>query len=144
MTALLAALQHTEDKWTFKEMPLGFSAKCWKGGTAVGRPSTGTVFPATTGAGAAGANDLYLGIFNESVDNSANAGTTLPVTINFVKEVTILWRANDGSITAANLFNPCYAVDDQTVSATATNRPKVGNILAVDPILGVGFSPTGV
>lgn len=140
MTAAVAGTQHTEDKITYKELPLGFTAVAWKGATAMGRPSTGTVFPAITGAGNAGENDIFLGIFAESIDNSAGTATTKLVTINFLKEITLLFRANDGSIDASKLFNPAYALDDSTWSATSTNRAKGGTILVVDSVLGVGVA----
>lgn len=143
MTALAAELMVTVEKVTRFDLPLGPAVKAYKGGTAMGRPSTANVMPAVTGAGAAGANDIFLGIFAETIDNTAATNTTLSVTVDFLKEKTMLWRANDGSITAANVFGPCYAVDDQTVSATSTNRAKLGTILAVDSVLGVAFEVEG-
>jgi hypothetical protein len=144
MTALAAELMVTFEKWTRHQLPLSAAKKAYKGGLAMGRPSTASVVPATTGAGAAGANDIVLGIFAETIDNTANTATTALVNVDFLNERTILWRANDGSITSANLFSKCYAVDDQTVSATSTNRAEAGTILAVDTILGVGFATIGL
>jgi hypothetical protein len=144
VTAAVAEVLSTIERATRLDLPLGFAVKAYKGTTAMARPSTATVFPAVTGAGAAGANDLQLGIFAATVDNTAGTATTLPVTVDFVKEKTLLWRANDGTITAANLFSACYHVDNQTVSLTATNRAKAGTILAVDAVLGVAFEMGGI
>jgi hypothetical protein len=143
MTALAAELMLTTEKATRLDMALGPAVKAYKGGTAMGRPSTGYVMPAVTGSGAAGANDVFLGIFAETIDNSAATNTTLSVTVDFLKEKTILWRANDGGIAATDVFNACYFVDDQTVSKTSTNRAKAGTILAVDSVLGVAFEVEG-
>lgn len=144
MTALTAELAMSQERWTRHQLPLAPAKKAYKNGTAMGRPSTGTVFPAVTGAGAAGANDIILGVFAETIDNTANTGTTALVNVDFLYERTVLWRSNDGSITATSLFNKCYAVDDQTVSATSTNRAEAGTILAVDSVLGVAFTPIGL
>lgn len=144
MTAATAELMTTVERATRLDLPLGFSVKALKGTTAMGRPSTGTVFPAVTGSGNAGANDIFLGVFAATVDNSSFTATTLPVTVDFLKEKTLLWRVNDGSITAASLFNPCYFVDNQTVSTTSTNHAKAGTIMAIDSVLGVCFEVEGV
>ena len=144
MTASSTELQVTVERATRLDLPLGFAVKAIKGCTAMARPSTGTVSPAITGAGAAGANDLNLGIFAETIDNTANTATTLPVTVDFLKEKTLLWRANDGTITAANLFSACYHADNQTVSITSTNRAKAGVIMAVDAVLGVAYEVEGL
>jgi hypothetical protein len=139
MSAATTEQAITFDKWSRKQLPLGPAVKGIKGTTAMGRPSTGQVMPAVTGAGAAGANDVFIGVFGETIDNTAATNTTLLCDIDFLSEKTILWRVNDGSITSASLFNPCYFVDNQTVSATSTNRAKAGTIVAVDTLLGVGF-----
>ncbi len=143
MAALTQEIGLGERKTTRLDLPLSTGIKAWKGGTAMGRPSTGLVVKAVTGAGAAGANDIFLGVFNETIDNTAGAAA-VPITVNFIKEKTILWRANDGTISAANLFNPCYFLDDQTVTLTALNHAKAGTILAVDAVKGVAFEVEGV
>jgi hypothetical protein len=147
VTAAAAEVQITSERIRRLEFPLAFSTKVYKGASAMGVPAgtnAGQVRDARTGASNAGSTDLALGVFAETIDNSANTNTTLPVTVDFLKEKTILWRANDGSITSANLFATCYYADNQTVSTTSTNAPKAGTILAVDAILGVAFEVEGV
>ena len=143
MTALAAELMVSFEKWTRKQLPLLNGKKAYKGGTCMARPSAFAVVPGVTGAGAAGANDLFLGLFAETIDNTAGSVPIL-VNVDFLDEKLVLWRANDGSITAAaNLFADAYVVDDQTVSATSTNRAKLGLIVAVDAVMGVAvFAPT--
>lgn len=146
MTALAAELMVTQEKVTRLELPLLGGKKAYKGGSCGGMASGGTVRPMLVGSGAAGATDVFVGIFAETIDNSsATAGSaTLPVTVDFLKEKTLLYRANDGSITAANIFQKCYAADDGTASATSTNSAPLGTILKVDSVLGVGFEVEGL
>lgn len=147
MSALTAEFMCTFERITRKEFPLGYGVKAYKGATAFGRPSTGFVYPAKPGAGAAGANDIMLGVFHETIDNTAGTATTLPVTVDFIREKTLLWRANDpgaGAIVATDRFNPCYALDDQTASKTTTNAAKLGTIVDVDSVLGVAFELGGI
>ena len=142
MTALAAELMVTFDRWTRKQLPLGGSFKAYKGGAAVGDPTNHVVRPATSGTN----NFVPLGIFAETIDNSAatTGGATMLCDVDFLKEKTVLWRANAGNITAAgNLFGPCYYLDDQTVTATAGSNTKAGTVLAVDSVLGVAFEVEG-
>jgi hypothetical protein len=60
------------------------------------------------------------------------------------------WVANDGTITAANIGQPCEVKDNQTVSLTTTsNHVAAGTIEGVDAALGVlvamlgGLGPRG-
>lgn len=146
MTALAAELMTSQERVTRMEFNLRGGKKAYKGATAMGDPTTGTVRPAVVGSGAGGAGDIFLGIFAETIDNSAATagGATLPVTVDFLKEKSVLYRANDGTFVAATAFNPCYAADDQTVSTTSTNAPKLGTVLKVDSVLGVAFEVEGV
>jgi hypothetical protein len=144
MTAAVGEVMKTTERTTKYQFNLLGGQKALKGTTAMGTPSTGTVRPAVVGAGAAGANDIFLGFFAETVDNSAvtAGGPTLPVTVDFIKEKAWLWRPQDGTITT--IFTACYALDNQTVSATSTNAPKLGTVMAIDSILGVAFEVEGV
>lgn len=140
MGALAAEFMVTFEKIIRKEFPLGYAVKAYKGATAVGRPSTGFVYPAKTGSSQA--NDIILGVFHETIDNTAGTATTLPVTVDFVTERTLVWRDNDaggGAIVAADRFNPCYVLDDHSASKTTTNAPKLGTIVDVDSVLGVAY-----
>lgn len=113
--------------------PLAIGQKAWKNGTACGDSNTHTLKK-----GAAGnANLIVLGVFNETIDNTAGAAT-VPCEVNFVREVKAIWRQNDGTITkGANLFGTAYVLDDQTVTANAAGNSTFGTILDVDPQLGV-------
>lgn len=143
MTAAAQETQLGSRRATRLDFLLPTGIKAWKGATAMGRPSTGQLHNAVTGVGAAGANDIFLGVFAETIDNTSGSAA-VAVTVDFLKEKTLLWRANDGTITAASLFNPCYFADDLTVSTTSTNAAKAGTILAVDAVKGVCFEVEGV
>jgi hypothetical protein len=134
MTALAKDMMVSYERWRNKQLPLGPAKKAYKGGTAIGDPSTGTVVP-----GAVATGKLFLGIFAEQIDNTGSTNTTALVNVDFIYERTVLWRDNDGSITSANLFSPCYVVDDHTVGASSSGKSAAGTIVAVDTTLGVGF-----
>jgi hypothetical protein len=146
MTAAAAEVMVAQEKTTRLELPLLGGKKAYKGASCGGMATGGTVRPMLIGAAGAGATDLFVGIFAETIDNSSvtAGGATQLVTVDFLKEKTILYRANDGSITAANIFQACYAADDQTASLTSTNSAKLGTILKVDSVLGVGFEVEGL
>lgn len=138
MTALAAELgpsYYKIKRFTFT-LPAN-AAKVWKGATVMGVPATGLVQKGTTAASL-----LFLGVANQTVDNSAN-GSQVPLEVDLLTEKTVLYRANDGTITAADLFNPCYVLDDQTVTGTSTGATEAGIIIIVDPVAGVGFVPEG-
>lgn len=133
MSNATAGILLTIEKISRMSLLLAAGQKVFKNTSAVGDTSTGTVkkaAPSTTLVG--------LGVFNQDLDNSAG-GSSVPVDVNFLKEKTILYRVNDGTITAANLFSNCYYLDDQTVSATSAAHSVAGMILVVDAVKGVGF-----
>ena len=139
MTAAAADLMKSAKGVTEIKLPLAPSKTAYKGATAMAVPSAGYVRPGVTGATTAGANDLFLGVFEEQVTNSSTTATT-PVNVNLLKEYTMLYRINDGSISSSTLFNPCYVVDDTSVSATSTNRAIAGLVIEIDtPNNLVGF-----
>lgn len=93
----------------------------------------GTMLALTT-AGLGGNPDtanaaFVVGIATESIASAAAGQQTEARKGRF-------WFVNGGSFTAADRFKPCYADDNQTVSATSTN-PVAGVIVDVDSVLGV-------
>jgi len=132
MTALAAAFGINQENWKRRLMPLG-PVKAWKGATACGDTATGKVTK-----GQASATLVFLGVFAETVDNTANVAGAV-VDVDFLIEREILWRANDGTIAAVNLFSPCYVLDDQTVTLGGGGHSLAGTILAIDPAMGVAF-----
>ncbi len=136
MTALTTEMMVDFETWRNRVLTLTSGQKVKKGGFVMGVPSTGKVLN-----GASHASAILLGIAAETVDASSsgtNADTDLNV--DFIDELKILWRDNDGSIAASDIFNKCYVVDDHTVSKTSTNRILAGTIMAVDDVLGVAYA----
>lgn len=102
----------------------------YRGGLC-GRLSTGLCV-----AGAATAGMRIVGVFKETVDNSAGAsGVYADV------ERGPFWFTNSSSsdqILDDHIGELCYCVDDATVAALATgSRPAVGRVIAIDSTLGV-------
>ena len=104
------------------------AAKKYFAGALVARDAAGRATP-----GAVATTLLGVGRVKETVDNSLGAADALVVTI----ERGIFQFANSTStdeITAADIGNSCYIVDDQTVAKTsATNtRSVAGTVFDVD------------
>lgn len=108
----------------------GKTEQVYQGGTACFDSSTGLVakaFISTT--------LTPIGVFTED-QNTASGGT---VHVTLFKEVTAYWRANDGTVVAADVGKDCYILDDQTVAKTSNSstRSVAGRIWAIDTVKGV-------
>ncbi len=104
------------------------AAKKYYAGSLVARDANGRATP-----GATATTLLGLGRCLETVDNSAGADDAVDVTI----EKGIFRFANSSAgdlITAADIGNSCYIVDDQTVAKTdgTSTRSVAGKVHAVD------------
>lgn len=79
---------------------------------------------------------IICGVAEESVDNTAGANGALRCT---VRAGVFKWdNATAGdAITAADIGNPCYATDNETVSDVATGRSIAGVIVDVDDDGGI-------
>jgi hypothetical protein len=82
--------------------------------------------PAATATG-----KVVLGRARQTVDNSAGAAGDKTVE---VERGTFKWtNATAGdAIAQANVWADAYALDDQTVTITATGRSKAGKIVAIE------------
>jgi hypothetical protein len=103
------------------------SALCYAGGLAM-RDASGNVKP-----GAAATRCRGIGRFKDTVDNSSGLAGDLSAEV----EVGIFQFANSASadeITAADIGNTCYIVDDQTVARTSNSgaRSVAGTVVDVD------------
>lgn len=119
----------TKDRNTHKrlgeqyEPPVDAAVKIF-GGSIVMLSAAGNAAPATA------ASELTVaGVSQEYIDNSAGAAGTVRVKVERGKAFLL---ENDGGITVANIGDTAFAVDDQTVSVTATSRSPVGRIVDVD------------
>lgn len=162
--AALSAVRDTRNEGDLAIPTLAYNlavaaaVKCWEGGMAavpLSGGSAGYVKPATSAAGL-----QILGCFEQTFDNTggANGGaSTDPGTIGqtYVRVRSgAFWFANSAggdAIAQANIYQDCFAVDDQTVALTdnGQTRSKAGKILAIDATLGVlvlmgpEFGPAG-
>ncbi len=97
-------------------------------GALVSRDSSGNFRP-----GRATNTDRVVGIAPYEVDNTA--GQAGDLTVRAVKRVGFFTNSADADeITAADLMNSCYVVNDQTVSKTSNSgaRPIAGKILGFE------------
>jgi hypothetical protein len=109
-------------------VPIAASTKIYQG-AMVGLSATGLLVPATS----VPVGGIVIGKSEEFKDNSAGAASALSAT---VRHGAFKWNnsAAADAIAQANLFQDCYAVDDQTVALTDGNstRPRAGKIFQVD------------
>ena len=134
MTALLSSRGERMEKWAHHELTLKATKKAYQNGFAVGEKSSGKVIPAASATGL-----VMLGLFDESIDASSTGplgAVDQPVTVHFDPEITVYWRPGDGTISASNLFSPCYFSDDQTVSLNSANQPLAGTIVGFNATTG--------
>lgn len=103
------------------------STTCYQGGIAV-LAADGMVEPGTTATG-----KVACGVFEETVDNSAgaDAAKTAKVRLGVFKFGN---SASSDEITAAEVGDACYIVDDQTVAKTngGSTRSAAGIVMGVD------------
>lgn len=122
MTALSAAKKSTNFQqgivYPFKQA----AVKIWEG-ALVSVNAAGYATNATDAA-----NDVFVGIADETVDNSA--GSAGDKTIK-VRRTGVYDMVFSGTATIADVNTPVYVVDNQTVAlaATTTNDVLVGRIV---------------
>lgn len=119
------------------QFPLGAGLKAYQGGRAYADSSANCVKPGVSG----NANLNPIGIFPQTVDNSAGTGTLL-CQVDLDKEILIQWLDNatgSNAVTlASNLFQDVYCLDDHTVTTSSSGNSKAGRVWAVDSVKGVG------
>jgi hypothetical protein len=132
VTVLAAERARSVEKFTYRVFSLASGNKGWKGGIACADLSTGKVEPGHD------ETDLFaIGVFDETVD--ATAAEKL-INVNLGREVIAEWLANataGDAVAAADVFNLCYVMDDQTVTKTSTGRSVAGRVWAIDATRGV-------
>lgn len=114
--------------------------KCYEGGVVVIQPGTGYARPGYLATGLS-----VLGIAEATADNSASGATD--GLVNCAVRAGIFYLANDGTIGQAQMFQPCYLLDDQTVSANdqAGQASQAGTVMGFDSggvwvLLGMSFA----
>lgn len=142
MTAAAADFEIKQERWKYRQFTLKAGQIAYKGATAVIKTSDGKIYAAASASGF-----KFLGVFAENVDASSAGplgSVDQPVNVDLLKERQILWRAQDGTITAANIGSTCYMSDDQTVSLNSSSQSAAGTIVAVHATYGVAFEVEGL
>jgi len=127
MAALTTGRETARRSGDLLSLPAAAAKKFWAGALTA-RDASGNATP-----GATATTLLGMGRCRETVDNSAGAAGDLRVEI----EKGIFPFGNSAStdlITAADIGNNCYIVDDQTVAKTngSSTRSVAGKIFDVD------------
>lgn len=116
-------------------LPLGSGLKAYAGARAYADTVAATVKPGVSG----NANLQPIGIFDQTVDNTAGTGTQL-VQVTLDKEITVQWLDNatgGNAVAASNLFQDVYCLDDHTVTTSSSGNSKAGRVWALDNLRGV-------
>ena len=124
--------------WQFHLQTLAAGEIAAYGDAAFIKQSDGKTYKGVSGTGY-----VFIGTFAENVDASSAGplgSVDQDVNVDFMKERTILWRANAGDITTANRGSQAYFTDAATVTAVSSGHTKAGLILAVDATFGVAFA----
>lgn len=122
MTALSAAKKSTDrqngDVYSFQQA----AVKIWEGAIV----SVNAAGYATNGSDAA--NDVFVGIAEETVDNASGAAGDKSIKVRRNGIYTFVFS---GTATIADVNTPVYIVDNQTVAlaATTTNDVLIGRIV---------------
>lgn len=140
MSALGQARMPIELRLKNISLPLAGSTAAYQGGIACGDTSVGLVTK-----GAAGSTTLLrIGLFAETIDNSASTATA-KVLVSLDKEIITQWFDNAtgaNAVLATDLFNDVYMLDDHTVTKASSGNSKAGRVWAVDALKGVAVQAT--
>lgn len=137
MAALTAEFDAPEVEGKFRSLALAAGVKILKGALVV--LSGGYAEPGVTGLGL-----IAAGRAEETVDNTGGAAGALSVR---VRKGTFAWNAGAAgdAITAANIGQQAWIIDDNTVGLTngggggAATRSVAGTIFDIDSVSGNPF-----
>lgn len=116
-------------------LPLNGGSIAYAGGMACLDTADGACKP-----GAAATTLVNVGVFGETVDNSAGSDGDKKVNVQLHRVVRAqCWLnvAGGNAVTAAYLGSDVYILDDQTVTIDATGHSKAGRCWGVEVIDGV-------
>lgn len=119
------ATQEKDGKVIF--LPVAAGVKCYAGGIAV--VNGGYAEPGATATGL-----KYVGMFEETVDNTGGADGDVNVPVRRGKAFKWGNSASADEITAADIMSDCYIVDDETVARTSgtSTRSAAGKVIGVE------------
>ncbi len=132
MTALTADFNAPRVEGEFRSLPLAAGVKIYAGAMVALNPATGYVEPFTTATGL-----VAVGRAEFQADNTAGAAGAISVRC---RKGVFLWNNSAGAdlIANANIGEPCYGVDDNTVALTngTSTRSQAGTVFWVDSATG--------
>lgn len=137
MTAQIVNRRAREERWTHKQFPLA-AVHVFLNGAACIDTATGYVTK-----GAVSTTLVVIGTFDEEVDNSGGSAGDLKANVCLAHEVVTRRFVNGtgaDEIVAADIGQPCYFLDDQTVSIVPTAHSLAGLIWDVDATKGVAVA----
>lgn len=112
----------------------GSSGQRYYAGTMVVRLASGAIAPAVVGAGAS--NSAFLGVAREEVNLTTNNGLS-NLRLNLYKHGEFTFAAGPGGGVSTDIGRVVFALDDQTVGASAA-----APYLAVGEVTGIPTSTT--
>lgn len=98
------------------------------GGTLGGIDASGWGVPMTAATGI-----KVIGVAKDTADNSDGSNGAINVTFELSQTIRVYLFANDSGtpLTKADVWAPCYGVDNQTVSGDDTGRSSSGTVFEV-------------
>ncbi len=140
MSALAQARSVVETRFKQIPLPLKTLLVAYAGGMACIDSADGCVKPGVSGV----TTLTRVGDFAESLDNSANTGSS-NVLVNLDKELVGKWYDNaTGGAAVVTLFTSCYVLDDHTVTATSGSNSVAGRVWAIDTVKGILVETTNL
>lgn len=123
-------------------LPLVAALKAWKGTIACFDATS----PGNVNQGGPSSTLERIGVFKETVDNTAGGAGALLVDVDLDYEVQGQFFANDGTVTIAQIGQDVYVLDNHTVTANAVSGgvqlSKAGRCWMVDAQFGVAVEPS--
>ena len=136
MTAAAANQLQNIEVWKYHVYTLTSGNIAYQNALAVVDTNAGT---GTLLEGGESTTYAVLGLFDQYVDATSVAKS---VRVNFLKERTVKWFANDpgvGAIAATDLGKMAFVLDDKTATITPTGHSPLGQILDFDSTKGVAI-----
>lgn len=127
MVALTKNKSPTEVDGTFRELPVEANAKIFAGAMVMIGPVGSEARHAALGATA----PRVVGVAWREVDNTGGADGDVTVTVK--RGVFLMANDSTNTLSRANIGQPCYVEDNQTVGSLATSRPIAGTVFDVTP-----------
>jgi hypothetical protein len=135
MSALSGPRAGRQETIKSRNLVLAASTAVYAGGVAAIDTSANVVTKQVAG----NANLIAVGTFEASVDNSGSTATAY-VHVTLSREINCYWldsATGANAVTAANLYENVYMLDDHTVTTASSSNAVSGRVWDVDATRGV-------